>query len=297
MSYGINAPQGLKPHSYMNGSPWNGATQSLPIMSGQATSIYTGDLVTWDNTTGTAAGATGGIRCATGVAADFASTTVPLALGVFMGCRYRQYVGGLLQEFNSPYWPGGTVVAPISTTTNITAFAEAFVVTDPNVLFDIQVSSSIGNVATLYGGIAQKSLGLNAYLGLGIIGSAGNGSLLNSVTQLQSANGTSLQNNPTTGNQQSGLSGVYLDIGGGANGTLGIGGTTQRTQCKIIGLTPRVDQFNNLNTPLSLADDFATGPMKVAGSVPAQVSNGSFNNVLVRLNYHFFGTSTVANPS
>jgi len=120
-----NAPFGLKPSSKL-GSNYNseGVTE-YKIASGASGNIFSGDLVKMANT-GTILVAAAGDQ----------------ALGVFRGCQYTDSSGDVIY---SPYWPNGTV----------TSDAVAFVVDDPNALFEVQSAATGSVVQTVVGNNAD----------------------------------------------------------------------------------------------------------------------------------------------
>lgn len=198
MSYGTNAPFGLQPRFYLNGSTYNDQ-QSEYFINGNvtgggtsyATSIFQGDLVTLlsDGTIGLVA----------------AGNNNP-SIGVFMGCKYFDSTNTLIF---SKYWPSAT---PTFNATN----PIAFVVDDPNVLFDAQVSGTglvTGNVNTINYNGTTSDLNWNYKINLG-----------------------------SGGSTISGQSGTFVDLATQAN--------TATYQVKLIRLTPRPGntfglQFNN----------------------------------------------------
>ncbi len=142
MSYGTNAPQGLVPSLHISGATWSGQVEPYAIASGYANNIYVGTPVKL-NTDGTII--------------PISSTTDPI-LGVFMGCFFQAQnaAGPGIPIGLSPYWPGGTV------TINGMA-AEAKVITDPTVVYDIQCNTTI--LQTTIGnnlGIASPGTGSTA---------------------------------------------------------------------------------------------------------------------------------------
>lgn len=151
MAYGVNAPFGLQPRRYLNGAPWNNATNTYNIATGYATTIYTGDPVYL-------ASGTGLIQAAAGDANP--------CIGVFQGCKYYDTNGNFIF---SPYWPASTSVL-----TN--TLVEAEVADDPNIIFDIQSSNTTG--------VTQAQLGLNAVfaIGTGSTISGQSGAVLNLAT-------------------------------------------------------------------------------------------------------------------
>jgi len=140
MSYGNgqNSPKGFLPSTYLNGAVWDGQTLDYPIASGYATSIFTGDPVTTTN----------------GYLAIGAAGTNPL-VGVFQGVKYYDSTGN--PQF-SKYWPASTV-------TFQTQDAQAMIVNDANVMFDIQVDDSTGPHTHPYA--SQSNMGFNASFVLG----------------------------------------------------------------------------------------------------------------------------------
>jgi len=159
MSYGTDAPFGFQPRQYLDGSLWTGQNSEYFIngnltgtLASYATSIFTGDLVKLavDGTIQ---------KCAVGDA----------TIGVFFGCKYFD-ASNTFQR--SAYWAA-------STPTYLGQNPVAYVVDDPNVLFDAQVKGTgtvttnvntinIGvNVATTY----QSELNYNYNINLGAGGS------------------------------------------------------------------------------------------------------------------------------
>lgn len=194
MSYGTNAPQGFQPRQYLDGTPWSGQQSSYLIngnVSGgatsYATSIFTGDLVSLlsDGTIGKTAAGTNA------------------SIGVFVGCKYADVNNNMVFL---PYWPA-------STPTYLNANIEAFVVDDPNVLFDAQVVGTAPSGGSNTGSVNTINIGLNA-----------NGNYLSDLN-------FNYNINVGTGSTISGQSGAYIDMT-----TQGTGATLQ---LKLIRLTPR----------------------------------------------------------
>jgi hypothetical protein len=183
--YGTNSPFGLKPSR-----GWDGTTNPYLIASGYATSLYKGDPIV------PLADGTIGIGAVAG----------PL-LGVFWGCKYTLSSGTV----HSDYWPGATV-------TLNAANATAYIIDDPNVLFDIQVSTSANAQNPT---MTLANINSNANLGL--------------VT------GGVLPVNPATGSTVTGLSGYYLDI----STATGAGNATYAL--KVMQLTPFINNAFGIN--------------------------------------------------
>ena len=134
------APYGLKPINLLGGRPYSGSTRLYAIPSGYSVSIQVGDPVILIHT--------GGPR---GTLARFNATTTATTVtstgttlgfvGVFMGCTYTDPTYG--KVFRQTY-VASTVAADI----------QAYVVDDPDVLFQVQAD----------GQLAQTTLGTNAPL-------------------------------------------------------------------------------------------------------------------------------------
>jgi hypothetical protein len=132
------APYGLKPVKRADGMPYSGATSTYLIdPAGEATNLFNGQVVT--------IGADGYIALATGSGADITTNNLGGsgigAIGVFMGCEYQNAEG---QQIFSQYYPTGTANGgPI----------KAYVVDDPNVLFQAQLDGT--GAQTVIGAITK----------------------------------------------------------------------------------------------------------------------------------------------
>ena len=124
------APYGLKAVNLVGGQPYAGSTRQLKIASGYAANIFNGSVVS------VVAAGTVEIVSEVGSAADvFPAGTV----GVFVGCSYTD--PNTNQKLFKQYWPSGTVASD----------AVAYVIDDPNVVFQIQADDTL----------AQTALGIN----------------------------------------------------------------------------------------------------------------------------------------
>lgn len=225
MAYGTNAPFGARPLNSIAGGSWTEKVNEYEIYASAdgtttyASSIFTGDFVQWGTSiaaTAPANGAVGTIALYSPGFADGAGTsafsTVPV-LGIFMGCRYvaANAVSSTPTQV-SPYWPASTQVKP---GTKI----QAYILDDPNVLLDIQVSTHInaaaaefvafpafpnfnptGGAPFIYTGSFGRNFGVNV----------GGGTNFTTVPN-PTATGF-YANNPATGSTITGQSGMYLDV-------------------------------------------------------------------------------------
>jgi len=132
------APYGLKPVKRADGMPYAGATsQYLIDPAGEATNLFYGQVVT--------IGSDGYIALATGSGADLTTNNLGAAnvggIGVFVGCEYTNSSGQVVQ---AQYYPSGTANG---------GTIKAYVVDDPNVLFQAQLD----------GAGAQTVIGTNTF--------------------------------------------------------------------------------------------------------------------------------------
>jgi hypothetical protein len=111
----------------LGGQPMSHGIRLYKIASGYATDIFNGDLVK---------------LVVGGTIEKDTGTTTATPVGVFVGCEYEDTAMGLL---NRQYWPAST--APKTNTT-----AWAYVVDDPDMLFEIQADDTLG----------QNAIGTNA---------------------------------------------------------------------------------------------------------------------------------------
>lgn len=116
------APNGLRPINLIGGQVFAGSTRQVKIASGYATNIFFGDVV--------AVGVDGTIVKVTNVGTNadpFPAGTV----GVFVGCTYTDPT--LKYKLNAQYWAASTVASD----------AMAYVVDDPDTLFQIQADDAV----------------------------------------------------------------------------------------------------------------------------------------------------------
>jgi hypothetical protein len=136
MSYGQDLPNGLVAIKYLNGAQWNGQVSPYLISPAYNKNIAQGDLVYM--------GADGYIKNWQG------DTPAQGALGVFAGCSYSTTTAANPVDPSSPgrpYWPA-------STTTLNSVPAIAFVIDDPNTIFEIQARGAAGFVQADMGACA-----------------------------------------------------------------------------------------------------------------------------------------------
>ena len=120
-----DAAFGLKPSSKLGSNVNSEGTTEYSIASGASGNIFSGDPVKMANT-GTILVAAAGDQL----------------LGVFRGCRYTNSSGEVIY---SAYWPDGTVSSD----------AVAFVVDDPNALFEVHSAATGSVVQTVVGNNAD----------------------------------------------------------------------------------------------------------------------------------------------
>lgn len=153
-----SSPYGLRPVKMMSGRPWNGAVQQFPIASAYGANIYNGSVVS------IVAGGTIQIVTTNG---DNSTPFPAGTIGVFVGCQYTNSDGQLIHR---QYWPTGTVSSD----------AVAFVVTDPDVVFQAQAA----------GAVTAEDLGQNTHFDAVQSTSTGSTVTGNSNTALDATTGT-----------------------------------------------------------------------------------------------------------
>lgn len=124
----VAAPYGLRPVNMQGSQPMTHGMRLMKITTAYATNIFYGDLVK--------------LVAATGTIEKDTAVTANLPVGVFLGCEYEDTSLGL---FHRQFWPASQAVK-----TGTTAWA--YVVDDPDALFEIQAS----------GAVDQTKLGSNA---------------------------------------------------------------------------------------------------------------------------------------
>jgi len=161
----VNAPYGLRPVKRADGLPYAGATsQYLIDPAGVATNIFNGTVVHIN--------ASGYIALSTATGADATTNALPTgttltgSLGVFVGCEYVNAQGQLIF---AQYYPSG-YAAPTGTS------IKAYVVDDPNVMFQAQLDGSV----------AQAAVGANTFFAAAQSTSTGNTATGNSTVALES---------------------------------------------------------------------------------------------------------------
>lgn len=145
MTYGVNAPFGLRPYSHLLGGADDIRTNSNYIIDvTTASTLNKGDPVIYapaiaDSAVGAYNKGQNSVitrlnPTVTLGAANTATTvtTNPPIVGVFMGCEY--WVNGTY--YNQEYWVAGTPA---------TSVVKAYVIDDPFVIWDIQLSTYLGS--------------------------------------------------------------------------------------------------------------------------------------------------------
>lgn len=220
MAYGVNAPFGLRPISSITGGSWTEKVNEYYIYTdpngtnSYNVSIFTGDPVVF---TPTAANITGNPNVGgfitrylpaftDGTPSTFSA--LPL-LGVFVGCEYTSVVNGTNSLIKSAFWPAGTAVVPGT-------LIKAFVIDDPNVVYDIQVSTHCNNAAGNLFSVNPVFPNQNATAAYkGAFGSnfalnVGGGNF--STGPINPATGLVYPSNPADGSTLTGQSAFYLDV-------------------------------------------------------------------------------------
>ena len=128
----ITAPYGLRPINLIGGQVFAGSTRSIPIGSGNDTSIFYGDVVKLDSS---------------GLLQKDTGTDAATPVGVFLGCTFTDSQYGLTFR---QFYPANTVAADIT----------AYVTDDPDALYKVAVVSA----TTTIGYVNRTAVGNNAVL-------------------------------------------------------------------------------------------------------------------------------------
>ena len=123
----IDGPYGLKPVNLIGGQVFSGSTRQIPIASGYATALYTGDTVKLTTD---------------GTLIKDAGTTAATPVGVFLGCSYTDPT--MKYKLFSQTYPASTVASDIV----------AVVADDPDTLFKVALVSG----TTVIAGYARTAL-------------------------------------------------------------------------------------------------------------------------------------------
>jgi hypothetical protein len=240
MAYGTNAPFGLRPLFSISGGSWTEKTNEYYISTSAdgattyAANLFTGDPVIWNPAAANQGGGTIAV-CTFNTDGTNAANTVSV-LGVFMGCEYTLPTGVLVK---SAYWPASTAVLAGSV-------IKAFVIDDPDVVYDVQVSSlaDVLNNARFIKSFVGQNFGL-------AVGGGG---------------GSLVPNNPAAGSVRTGQSAFYLNPVFTANNVH----TTVTLPLKVIGYTNNPTNLANL---ISYTADATTAPFL---NVMVQINNHTY---------------------
>jgi|SRR5271154_446831 len=296
MAYGVNAPFGLRPISSITGGSWTekvneyyiSSTTANGITTGYANSIFTGDPVVFNtansNVNSAFTATAGTIALYSPVYADATPSTFSVCpiLGVFMGCEYLSTVTGTNNLIKSAYWPGASQIVPGS-------LIKAYVIDDPEVVYDVQMSTHIAANANAFYGLAPTLPVINpsgANNQVTLAGSFGSNFALNVGgggnfgTILANGNAIGYTDNPATGSTLTGQSAYYLDVTTptGGNLTHDYNKTLATLPLKAIGYTRNPNNIARLN------------PVEFAGNYT--LANTPFLNVMVMINNHVWKAGT-----
>ncbi len=270
MSGGLNAPFGLSPYQSLVGNGDITKLQTFKINPAHCPAIYAGDPVVMagiysDDSTGAIVGTTGGhiipLSALTGLKAI---KTAPI-VGYLTSVKYKQ--PGNIYSSTFPYWPGPN---------NQITEAIAYVNVDPNVIMQVQVSTSTADYNTAL--FQNTWIGLNGCLSVGGVPIGTHVPAEYTVTQ-----------NPPAGNNSIGSSSYYLDgatVDQIATSDASIddyAALTLATNFKIMGI---VEPQNFANVGASNLANAKFLANKVPGvDMPFITVYGKFNN-------HLYGMAT-----
>jgi len=152
-----NAPTGLTPRRYRNGSPWMGAARHYYVPASDATALYIGDPVV--------------------IVAGSDTNGFPSCTRATAGAGNR--ITGVVVGFR----PGAPLAAPYPARPASTA-GYVIVADDPNLLFEIQESATTDGAA-----LTAAAMGKNAQLLAGTGGANGSGFTMDSTSAVTTNTG------------------------------------------------------------------------------------------------------------
>lgn len=295
MAYGLqNAPQGIQPYSSITGGSWvdklnqyyiNPAFNDARFSATGFPSYFNGDPVNFSEKAPSAAAPITGtvtpflMGFADGAPSLFEDIAV---LGAFVSCEYYDVTGKYIVDNK---FIGGTPTY-IDASGN-QSLVKAFVSDDPQIVYDVQISTHINNVGDgTVAGFTSPPIFPNVNIHeplMGGVGSnfalaVGNGAApplattgFNNVTI--PGQGIKYANNPATGNSVSGQSAFYLDVSTyvGGDATHDYSKTVANLPLKVVGIA-------SLNQVLPITD-----------GVAYTLATTPFINVLSIINNHEYG--------
>jgi hypothetical protein len=211
--------------------------------------------------------------------------TTPI-LGVFKGVEYHSTGSAVNNVLWKPYWPASTQVVP---GTEIVAH----IVDDPNVIYDVQLSTHVDAANFAFDGLAPVLPVHNPVGALAagdLTGSFGSNFALNigggtnfdtiRIDPAIASTNAGYANNPLTGNTRTYESGFYVDVTTPTGGdiTHDYSKEVSTLPVKALGYTPHPENIARLN------------PYEPNG--PYNKYNTPFLNILVTLNHTWKSAGT-----
>lgn len=265
MAYGTqNAPMGIQPYSSITGGSWVDKLNQYSIdptfnnagwsVSGYA-SYFGGDPVEMSTLAPTIA------KPVTGTVLPFLtifSDDVPgvfegvTALGAFVSCEYYDATGKYITDNK---WIGGTPTY-LDASGDMT-LVKAFISDDPQVVYDVQVSTHVNNEGANLAAFTSPAIfpNTNTNEGDGFEGGIGSNFALTigdgvkppaattgfDLVSIPGGNGAKYRNNPAVGNATSGQSAYYLDVSAyvGGDATHDYDKRTATLPFMVTGITPQ----------------------------------------------------------
>lgn len=273
MTYGTNAPLGLQPYATIAGGSWVEKYNNYSIYTDgtgagagtYGTSLFQGDPIQI-NTTNAQLGTIA--QWSTVYTNANPSTFAPLnpILGTFGAVSYTDATG---KTQRSNMWIANTPTYPNTPITSEVA-------DDPNIVYNVQISTNINATANAFAGNpvfpnVNTNATLSGYVGSNFALFIGGGTNFNTVLD---PNGNPYNNNPQAGNTLSGNSAYYLNV----------------TTSNVLPFS--ASDYDKTNVAL---------PLKAVGiPIDANILTGSntlatqpFINVLAFANNHVYGHNAV----
>lgn len=270
MAFGSNSPFGLRINESVSGggltdkmTPYkvyvNPANNTGPTLTNSSGYLFKGDPVVFDSAgvagagvTSAAAGTVEPMFTTLNVGAAATSVAQNIFVGIFMGCEYTDAITGITKY--DTFIPNGLVV---KAGTSIIAFIND----DPNVLFEVQYSTSTNNAEA-----TPRTIFLNGFIGQ-------NAKLQLGGVPFTAPAGAIPTQNPASGNVSTKTSGVYID---GSSITLVNGnGGNALFDIKVIGIA------------------YNSEPITVGTTIGVDVP---FVTLLCKFNRHVYGSNGTPGP-
>lgn len=269
MAFGSNSPFGLRINESVSGggltdkmTPYKVYTTAAgvgPTLAGSVGYLFKGDPVVFDSAgvagagvTSVAAGTVEPMFTILNAGAAATAVAQNVFVGIFMGCEYTDAITGITKY--DTFIPNALQV---KSGTSITAFVND----DPNVLFEVQYSTSTNNAEA-----SPRSIFLNGFIGQ-------NAKLQLGGVAFTAPVGAIPTQNPASGNISTKTSGVYVD--GSSITLVNAGAGNALFDIKVVGIA------------------YNSEPITAGTTIGVDVP---FVTLLCKFNRHVYGSNGTPGP-